>query len=143
MLGPGLDQAAVDAEVLARQQPAHPGPVEQRGEKPGGNIAFEQPVAVLREGRVVPHRIVDAEADEPAEQQVEVKPLRQLALRADRVESLQQRRTQQLLGRDRSAAERRIERGEGRRQRAQRLVHDPGPPAGDDPPAPAPRDRRS
>jgi hypothetical protein len=57
---PGLDQAAVDAEVPARQQPAHLRPVEQPGQELGGDIAREQPVAVLREGRVVPDRIVDA-----------------------------------------------------------------------------------
>jgi hypothetical protein len=39
--------------------------------------------------------VVHAKADEPAEQQVELDPLHQLPLRADRVESLQQQRPQQ------------------------------------------------
>jgi hypothetical protein len=57
---------------------------------------------------VVPDRIVDAEPHEPAEQEVEVEPLHQLTFQADRVEGLQQQRAQQLLGRDRWAALRRM-----------------------------------
>ena len=142
--GPGLDQRAVDAEVLARQQPPHLRPVEQRRQELGRDVALEQPVAVLGEGRVVPDRIVDAEPDEPAEQEVEVEPLHQLPLRADRVEGLQQQRPQQLLGRDRGPAERRVELGEDRRQLDQRRVDDrPGSPAADALPAPGSPGRRS
>jgi hypothetical protein len=54
---------------------------------------------------VVPDRIIDAEPDEPAEQQIEVEPLHQLPLRADRIERLQQQRTEQFLRRDRRPAD--------------------------------------
>ena len=40
------------------------------------------------EGRVIPRRIVDANADEPAKQEVELQPIHQLPLRADRIERL-------------------------------------------------------
>ncbi len=53
------------------------------------DLTRQQPVAVLREDRGVPHRIVNAEIDEPAEQQVQLDALDQLALRADTVECLQ------------------------------------------------------
>jgi len=59
------------------------------GEKLARQLAIEQPVAVLAERRGVPHRILDAEPDKPAKQQVGVDPLDQLALRADRIECLQ------------------------------------------------------
>src|SRR5438874_5991916 len=55
-----------------------------RGEKPPRHRAVQQPVAVLGEGCRVPHRILDAEPDKPAKQQVVVDPLDQLPLRADR-----------------------------------------------------------
>lgn len=42
---------------------------------------LELPVAILRQGRVVPHRIVDAAAHEPVEPEVEVAPLHRLTVR--------------------------------------------------------------
>jgi hypothetical protein len=73
---------------------------------------------------VIPDRVVDADADEPAEQQVELQPLHQLPLRADRIERLQEHRSQKLLGRDRGTANLRIKRRELARKRRQPLVHD-------------------
>ena len=73
---------------------------------------------------MVPGRIVNADADEPAEQKVVFQPLHQQPLRADRVERLQQHRPQQLLRRDRRPPDRRIERRKLALQRRQRLVHD-------------------
>jgi hypothetical protein len=61
---------------------------ENLGHEPGGNIAGEQPVAVLAEYRPVPGRLVDAETDEPAEEEVVLQPLDDLALRADAMEGL-------------------------------------------------------
>ena len=56
---PGLDQRAVDAEMLGRQKALHPRLCQQRREEPCGDRPFEQPVAVLREGGVIPHRLID------------------------------------------------------------------------------------
>ena len=72
--------------------------------------------------RVVPDGIVDAEPHEPAEQQVVVELLHQLALGADRVEGLDQRAAQQLLGRDRGPAHARVELGEPWRELLQHRV---------------------
>jgi hypothetical protein len=73
---------------------------------------------------VIPNSIVDAEPDEPAKRQIEVEPLHQLSLGADREERLQKHRTQQLLRRDRRASERRIKLLKRPGQIGQRLVHD-------------------
>jgi len=42
-------------------------------------------VAVLGEGGGIPRRVLDAERDKPAKQQIIVDPLDQLPLRADRL----------------------------------------------------------
>ena len=56
--GPGLDQRAVDREVLARQQRAHLWQVQHRGHELARNIAVEQPVPILAEHSRIPHWIV-------------------------------------------------------------------------------------
>ena len=100
---PGFDQGTIDREVLGREQLLHPGLGQYGGQELGRDVAFEQPIAVLREGRVIPGCVIDAESDEPAKQQIVFEPLHQLALGADRVEGLQQHRPQQLLRRDRGS----------------------------------------
>jgi hypothetical protein len=42
-----LDQAAVDAEVLAREQAADLRLIQNLGQKLGGDVAREQPVPIL------------------------------------------------------------------------------------------------
>jgi hypothetical protein len=59
--GPGLDQRAIDREVIARQKPFHLGLRQHRGQELSRDVAFQQPVAVLREYRMVPGRVVDAD----------------------------------------------------------------------------------
>ena len=60
---PRFDQRAIHREVLARQQSLDPRLGQHRGQKLGRDLAFQQPVAVLGEGRVIPHRIVHPETD--------------------------------------------------------------------------------
>ena len=74
---------------------------------------------------MVPGRVVDADADEPAEQKVVLQPFHQKPFGADRVEGLQQHCPQKLLRRDRWSSDRRIQRCEFLLQRRKRLVHDP------------------
>src|SRR5207253_663635 len=85
--GPRLDESTIDAEVFARQESLHSRLSQNRIEELRRGIALEEPIAVFREHRVIPDRIVDRQANEPAKQQVELHPLRQLPLGADRVES--------------------------------------------------------
>ena len=65
---------------------------------------------------MIPDRIIHAKADKPAEQEVELQPLHQLALRADAVKGLQQHRPKQLLRRNRGPAKVRVKGREGFRQ---------------------------
>ena len=58
------------------------------GEKLRGDIAFEQPVTVLGEGYRIPHRVLDAEPDKPAEQRIMVEPLDQWARSGEAAGSL-------------------------------------------------------
>ena len=122
--GPSLDQRAVDREVLVRQQRLDLRLVEHGTQELGRDLALEQPVAVLGEHRHVPHRIVDAQADKPAKQQVVVQLLHQLALRAHRVEGLQQQGAQQPFRRDRGPPVHGVELLEFARQRCQRRIRD-------------------
>src|ERR1700720_4640721 len=55
----------------------------------------------LVKGCRIPHRVLDAEPDKPAEQQIMVDPLDQQLFRADRIECLQQQGAHQPLRRDR------------------------------------------
>ena len=109
-LRPGLDQRAADREMIRAGQPLHPRLRKYRAQELGRDVALKQALAVLRERRVIPRRIVNADADKPTKQQVELQPLHQLPLRADRIERLQQHRPQQLLRRDRRPATPRIKR---------------------------------
>jgi hypothetical protein len=73
--GPGLDQGAVDREVLAAQQGLDLRVAQEGGEEARCHLAREQPVAVGREDGRVPDRIVDPEPDKPAIQKVVVELL--------------------------------------------------------------------
>lgn len=64
----GFDERAIDAEMLTREQLAHTRLLEDRDQKLRRDFPCQQPVAVLGKGRMVPHRLVDAEPHEPAEQ---------------------------------------------------------------------------
>ena len=68
----GLDQGAVDREVLATQELSDPRVVEDRRQELGRDLALEQPVAVGRERGRMPDRIADPEPHEPAEQKIVV-----------------------------------------------------------------------
>jgi hypothetical protein len=81
---PRLDQCAVDREVIARQKPLHARLRQNRRQELRRNVAAKQPVAVGREARMIPCRIVDPDPDEPAEQEIVFEPLHQLTFRADR-----------------------------------------------------------
>jgi hypothetical protein len=120
---PGLDQRAVDREMIRAEQTLHPRLRQHRAQELGGDVALQQAIAVLGERRVIPHRIVNANADEPAEQEFELQPLHQLPLRSDRIERLQQHRPNELLRRDRGPADPGVERRELPRKRRQSLVH--------------------
>jgi hypothetical protein len=110
--------------MIRAEQTLHPRLRQHRAQELGGDVALQQAIAVLGERRVIPHRIVNAKADKPAEQEVELQPLHQLPLRADRIERLQKHCPQKLLWRNRGTAHPAVERRELPRKNCQSLVHD-------------------
>jgi hypothetical protein len=76
--------------VIVRQEALDPWVAQHSHKELRGDIGVEQPVTVLGKRRMVPDGIVDAEPDEPAKQQIVVDLFHQLALRAHRVERLQE-----------------------------------------------------
>lgn len=125
LAGPGLDQGAVDREVFLGEQSGPVGQGHHLGEEGFDHRVGEQPVAVLGEHRVVPHRIVDGQPDEPAKQQVVAHLFHQLPLGAHRVEHLEQQRPHQLLRGDRLAPGVGIDRIEQTVQTAERFIDQP------------------
>ena len=121
---PRLEQRAVDREMLVREQPLAVGVDQHRVEERRRDVAVQQPIPILRERRRRPHRVVHAQPDEPAKQQVVIELLHQLPLAANRVERLQQQRAQQLLRRNRRPPELDIQRAEPRREPLQRPIGD-------------------
>ena len=106
---PGCDHRAVDAEMFIAQKACHPSLLDDRLEKFARDIRLEQPIPVLAEGRVIPHRLVHRQPDEPSEKQVVLELLNQQPLASDRVENLQQQCPNQPLGRDGRPARLRVE----------------------------------
>src|SRR5215813_7763221 len=121
---PGCNLRPVDREMLVRQQPTQLRMLHERGQKLPRHVCFKQTIAVLREHRRNPYRLVHAETNEPAVEQVVVELLHQLPLRADGIERLQQERPQQSLRRDRRPAAVRVRPGKFAVERRQHLVHD-------------------
>ena len=72
---PGPDERAVDREVIGGQERLHLSLRQNCTQELRSDVAFRQSVAVFGEGRVVPRLIVDADADEPAEQEIVFQPL--------------------------------------------------------------------
>ena len=110
--------------MVVRQQRLDPLLAQHRRHELRGDVAGDQPLAVLGEHRHVPHHRVQRQPDKPAEQKIVVELLHQLPLRAHRIERLQQQRAKQFLRRNRWPAGLGIELLEFRRQRRQRLVDD-------------------
>jgi hypothetical protein len=86
--------------MLIAVQRFHLGRRHQLLQEAAHDSRVQQTIPALGERRGVPDRIIRAEANKPAEQQVVVQLLKQQPLRADAVERLQQRGQHQLLGRD-------------------------------------------
>ena len=110
--------------MIRRKQSTHLGIAQHLGHEPGRDIAGKQAVPVLAERGLVPCGIIDAETDEPAEQEVVLQPLHDLPFRADAVEGLQQQRSQKPLRRNRWPASAGIERVELAAQPLQGRIDD-------------------
>lgn len=70
-------------------------PFAHRGEERGGNPVLVQAWTIVRESGGIEDRLGRVQAAEPAEEQVGVQPLDQLALASHRVDALQQQSLEQ------------------------------------------------
>lgn len=83
-IGVGADQAGIDREALAADQPFGHAAAHRRLEHLAQQIAVaEAAVSVPGEGRVIRHRAIEAQPAEPAVRQVEVDLIAQSPLGAD------------------------------------------------------------
>ncbi len=120
---PCLDEGAIDRKVLIRKEMELLRLLEHPTEQGQGDVARQQPLAVLGEHRRHPDRVVHPETDEPPEQKVVVELLHQHPLAADGEQDLQQQGPQQLLGRNRRPPDLRVQRLELRRQLHKGRIH--------------------
>jgi hypothetical protein len=102
--GPRAHQCSIDREVLRGQQTFGASLPEHLVEQSPAGFMLDQPVTVLRDGRVVPWLVVDRHAHEPPKQQVVSQLLDQHAFAAHRVEHLERQCAQQLLRCNRNAS---------------------------------------
>src|SRR5215472_4116159 len=123
--GPGLDECAINREVLVREQGFHARMLDQLGHELLEHAALLKPVPVLGEHRWIPHWIIWRQSDKPAEEKIVIELLHELTLRTDAVEHLQEKRTQELLRRDRWPALMRVELAKTVTQLLQHLPHAP------------------
>ena len=131
---PCLDHRAVDAEMLIAQKVRHPSLINDGIEQITRDIRLEQPVAVLAEGRAIPHRLIHGQLDEPSEQKVVIELLDRQPLAADRIRNVQQQCPNEPLGRNGRSARLGVELleppidlcqrlGDHRADRPQRMLH--------------------
>jgi hypothetical protein len=129
MGGPGLQQGAIHRKMLIAEQRLDLWSRHQLLQEPAHHLLVQQPLAVFGKGGGVPDRIIGAQADKPAVQQVVVELLEQKPLGANPVERLQQRGQQELLGRHRGPAFCGVERAKGGIEPIKSLIRQfPDPP---------------
>ena len=90
MGGPGLQQGAIQREVLVAEQRLDLGSTHQLLQEAAHHLIIEEPLSVLGKRGGVPDRIFGAQTHKPAVQLVVVQLLEQKPLGANPVERLQQ-----------------------------------------------------
>ena len=120
---PGLQQCAVDGEVLFGEEPSAPGFRQHRLHEPGRDIVLHEPPPVLREGRGIEGGVIEVEVQEPLKEEVVLQPFTELALAADRIERHQKGRLEEVLWRDRRTPDDGVHRFEAGRQFPEDRLH--------------------
>src|ERR1035438_9821538 len=98
---PGFDQCAVDRKMLFAQIACCARLLEDCAKELLGDVAVEEALAVLGEHRYVPYGVVHVETNEPAVEHIVIELLHHHPLTANRIEYLQQQRSQETLRRNR------------------------------------------
>lgn len=125
---PRVDERAVDAELIATDQPGPLRRLDHGAKELPGRVARHEPIPILREDRRIEARLLHIHIEEPAKHEVVVELLAELPLAAHRVQRDEQHRFEQPLGRDRGSPHRRVhlvEHGRQLRERCVRQLLDP------------------
>src|SRR5580704_532605 len=122
--GPGLQQGAVDGEVVVGDVALQPRVVHHGGEELVGDVVPQQPAPVFGERAVVEAGVLGVEVEEPFEQQVEAELLAELPLAPNREQGHQHGGLEQVLRRHADPAVGGVHRVEGRAQRAEHVLDD-------------------
>src|SRR2546427_3030131 len=120
---PGFQQRAVDREVLVGSQTLGPRLLHHLRQELLGHVGLQQPVAVLGEARRIPNLLVQVQPYEPAKQHAVIHLFHQQTFAADRVQHLQQLRSQQLLRRNRRTPYAGVHGVEPPRQLGKHFIH--------------------
>src|SRR5450631_2557390 len=106
---PGFDQCAVDRKMLFAQIARCARLLEDCAKELLGDVAVEEALAVLGKHRYVPYSVVHVETKEPAVEHTVIELLHHHPLTANRIEYLQQQRSQETLRRNRWPASKRVD----------------------------------
>src|SRR5450631_878327 len=106
---PGFDQCAVDRKMVFAQVAPRARLLEDCAKELLGGVAVEEALAVLGKHRYVPHGVVHVETNEPAVEHIVIELLHHHPLTANRIEYLQQQRSQETLRRNRWPASERVD----------------------------------
>lgn len=120
--GPGLNQCAVDAEVLIPDQLRPLGTAFDPLEEATSELFVEQTLVVGTEGRVIPYLVLEVQPHKPAIEQVVVTGFREQPLAANGEQDLQQQRLEQHLRRHRRTTTASIDRIELRTHAGQQAI---------------------
>src|SRR5450631_2591175 len=106
---PGFDQCAVDRKMVFAQVARRARLLEDCAKELLGDVAVEEALAVLGKHRHVPYDVVHVETNEPAVEHIVIELLHHHPLTANRIEYLQQQRSQEALRRNRWPASERVD----------------------------------
>src|SRR5450755_4541436 len=109
---PCFDQCPVDRKMVFAQVARCARLLENCAKELLGDVTVEKALAVLGEHRYVPYGVVHVETNEPAVEHIIIELLHHHPLAANRIEYLQQQRSQEALRRNRGPAPKRVDFGE-------------------------------
>src|SRR5450631_1653218 len=106
---PGFDQCAVDRKMVFAQVARRARLLEDCAKELLGDVTVEEALAVLGKHRYVPYGVVHVQTNEPAVEHIVIQLLHHHPLTANRIEYLQQQRSQEALRRNRWPASKRVD----------------------------------
>src|ERR1039457_311937 len=119
----GFDQCAVDRKMVFAQVARCARLLEDCAKELLGDVTVEEALAVLGKHRYVPYGVVHVETNEPAVEHIVIELLHHHPLTANRIEYLQQQRSQEALRRNRGPASKSVDFSELARDLAEHDIY--------------------